>query len=91
MFFFQVYLPVKSVPKLTELLFLCVIGHLSKGYYTPDIDYFLAKKVQDHVDSYPYLLGLLCLLRQYPDPISQGLVEYLAQYTRSFVAEHTTK
>ena len=82
-------MPVKPSPKLIELIFLCVIGHLSKGYYSPEIDHLLAKKIQDHEDNYAFLLGLLCLLKQYPDPITRGLIEYLAQYARSFIADHT--
>ena len=28
-------------------------------------------------------------LKQYPDPITRGIIEYLAQYARSFIADHT--
>ena len=87
----QIYMPVKPSPKLIELIFLCVIGHLSKGYYSPEIDHLLAKKIQDHEDNYAFLLGLLCLLKQYPDPITRGLIEYLAQYARSFIADYTNR
>ena len=84
-------MPVKPSLKLIELIFLCVIGHLSKGYYSPEIDHLLSKKIQDHEDNYAFLLGLLCLLKQYPDPITRGLIEYLAQYARSFVADYTNR
>ena len=79
----------KPAPKLTELLFLAIIGHLSKISFTPEIDDLMAKKAQDHVDNHTFLLGILTLLKQYPDPITEGVVEYTAQYTRSFVAEHS--
>ena len=79
----------KAAPKLSELLFLAVIGHLAKVGYATEVDNLLAKKLQDHVDSHAFLLGTLCLLKQYPDPITRGMLEYLTQYTRSFVSEHS--
>ena len=79
----------KPAPKLSELLFLTVIGHLAKVGYTNEVENLLAKKLQDHVDSHAFLLGILCLLKQYPDPITRGMLEYLTQYTRSFVSEHS--
>ena len=85
--FFQVYINAKPAPKLTELLFLSVIGHLAKGVYVTEIDDLLARKLQDHVDSHCFLLGIVGLVKQYPDPVIKGLLEYLAQYARSFIAE----
>ena len=79
----------KAAPKLIEILFLAVIGHLSKVSMVNEVDNLIAKKVQDHVDNHAFLLGLLCLLKQYPDPIKKGVIEYLAQYARSFVADHS--
>ena len=76
----------KPAPKMTELIFLTAICHLSKLQYSAEIDNLLDRK--DHVDSHAFLLGFLCLLKQYPQPISRGFMEYLAQYTRSFVAEN---
>lgn len=79
----------KAPSKLTELLFLVLIGHLSKVSYVAEIDNLLAKKVTEHVDNHAVLLGMLCLLKQFPQPITDGLIEYLAQYVRSFVAEQS--
>ena len=77
----------KPACKLPELLFLTVIGQLSKGVYVCEVDNLMARKLQDHMDSHAFLLGILCLLKQYPDPITKGILEYLAQYARSFIAE----
>ena len=87
--FLQVYLTAKPGPKLTELLFLSVIGHLAKEFFAANAGGLMAKRVQDHVDAHPFLLGMLCLLRQFPQQITDGLLEYVAQYTRSFIADHT--
>lgn len=60
---------------------------MSKAAYVTEIDNLLARKLQDHVDSHCFILGILCLVKQYPDPVTKGLLEYLAQYARSFIAE----
>merc|ERR1712029_17595 len=83
----QVYCSAKPAPKLSELLFLAVIGQLSKCNYSLEIEDLLSKRLQDHVDSHAFILGMTCLLKQYPDTITRGILEYLAQYARSFIAE----
>lgn len=86
----QVYVTAKPGPKLTELLFLAIIGNLGKGVYSPSTGGIMAKRAQDHLDGYPFVLGITCLLRQYPKRISDRVIQYMAQYTRSFVAEQTS-
>ena len=44
----QVYCSAKPAPKLSELLFLAVIGQLSKCNYSSEIEDLLSKKLQDH-------------------------------------------
>ena len=83
----QVYCSAKPAPKLSELLFLAIIGQLSKCNYSGEIEDLLSKRFQEHVDSHAFILGMTCLLKQYPDTITRGILEYLAQYARSFIAE----
>ena len=47
----------------------------------------IAKRSTDVLDGYPFFLGLSCLLRQYPTNIKETVVEYIAQYVRSFVKD----
>ena len=78
----------KASRKVTELLFLVVIGHLSRSTFSPMVGDLVPQRNKDHVDSQPFNLGLICLFKQYPMPVTRGLLEYLAQYARSFMAEH---
>ena len=78
----QVYCSAKPAPKLSELLFLAIIGQLSKCNYSGEIEDLLSKRFQEHVDSHAFILGMTCLLKQYPDTITRGILEYLAQYAR---------
>ena len=47
----------------------------------------IAKRPTDMLDGYPFFLGISCLLRQYPTTIMDTVIEYVAQYIRSFVKE----
>ena len=52
----------------------------------------ISKKSQDpqtHLDGSVFLLGLSTLLEQYPKEVFKGVVAYLTQYIRSFVAEQS--
>ena len=52
----------------------------------------ISKKLPDpqsHVDGSVFLLGLSTLLEQYPKEVFKGVVAYLTQYVRSFIAEQT--
>ena len=42
------------------------------------------------LDGHPFVVGVACLLRQYPDDVFEKVVGYLAQFIRSFFVEHTT-
>jgi hypothetical protein len=44
---------------------------------------------QTHLDGSVFLFGLSTLLEQYPKEIFKGVLAYLTQYVRSFIAEQS--
>lgn len=50
----------------------------------------IAKRIQDGIDGYPFVIGLQTVLKQFhPDCVEQFL-KYLSQYTMSHI-ENTTR
>ena len=43
------------------------------------------------LDGHPFVIGVACLLHQYPDNVSSLVIRYLAQYVRSFYVEQTAQ
>ena len=43
------------------------------------------------LDGHPFVIGVACLLHQYPDSVSNQVIRYLAQYVRSFYVEQTAQ
>ena len=43
------------------------------------------------LDGHPFVIGVACLLNQYPDNVSSLVIRYLAQYVRSFYVEQTAQ
>ena len=85
----QIYVDGKPGPRLPELIFLVIISTLSKLQFSPNTGDLIAKKPNELLDGHPFAVGTACLLRQYPDEIFNKVVEYLAQYIRSFCVELT--
>ena len=50
-FQFQVYMNAKPAPKLSELLFLTVIGHLAKVTYTTEVIFYWLLRGSCHIRS----------------------------------------
>ena len=50
-FQFQVYMNAKPAPKLSELLFLTVIGHLAKVTYTTEVIFYWLLRGSCHIQS----------------------------------------
>jgi len=58
-------------------------------FFSNCIGGLIAKRSTDMLDGYPFFLGISCLLRQYPTAIMDTVIEYVAQYIRSFVKEQS--
>lgn len=85
----QVYVTAKPGPRLPELIFLVVIFTLAKLQFSSNAGELIAKRSNEMLDGHPFVLGVACLLQQYPDEVFESVVSYLAQYIRSFCVEQT--
>ena len=87
----QIYIAAKPAPKMAELIFIIIMTGLGKVSFMSGAGGLASKRVQDPLDGHVFGLGCICLLRQFPEAVGDGVLTYLAQYARSFAADASAK
>jgi len=81
----KIYITTKPVQDLALLCFLVTIAYLQKVQYSKALDGLICKRVGDGVDSHPFVIGILTLLRQFHSIETNRYLEYLCQYISSYL------
>ncbi|XP_014669948.1 PREDICTED: WASH complex subunit strumpellin-like [Priapulus caudatus] len=83
--FVKIYVTTKRLPYLALFVFLFVIGQLPKLQYIKSLGLLQSKKLTDHLDEVPFIVGTFTLLRQFHPENTNHFFALLGQFIKSTV------
>ncbi|EDO30084.1 predicted protein [Nematostella vectensis] len=86
----KIYVTTKKYPFFAMLNFLCVISQIPKLIYMKSAGTLVARKPTDQVDSAPFVVGMITVLKQFHSEYSEQFFACCGQYVRSLVEAAAT-
>jgi len=79
----KIYVTNKRVQVLSLITMLYVISQLSKLHYIKLLSGMMPRKINDPLDSTPFTIGLITILKQYHSEYTEDFIALIGQYARS--------
>lgn len=81
----KIYITTKKSQFFALLNFLCVIAQMSKLVYVKSVGTMVAKRPTDQIDSAPFVVGMITVLKQFHSEYTEQFLACCGQYVRSLI------
>ncbi|XP_073257126.1 WASH complex subunit 5-like isoform X2 [Porites lutea] len=81
----KIYITTKKYPFFALLNFLCVIAQMSKLVYVKSVGTMVARRPTDQIDSAPFVVGMITVLKQFHSEYTEQFLACCGQYVRSLI------
>lgn len=79
----KIYITTKRISHFSMLCFLFTISQLQKLQYSKPLCGLISKKITEPVDSHPFVIGMITLLKQFHSFETESYIALIGQYIRS--------
>ncbi|XP_020632450.1 WASH complex subunit 5-like [Orbicella faveolata] len=86
----KIYITTKKYPYFALLNFLCVTAQLSKLVYVKSVGTMVARRPTDQIDSAPFVVGMITVLKQFHSEYTEQFLACCGQYVRSLIEASAT-
>lgn len=86
----KIYIETKHFRNISGSMALLVMSQLSKFNYVQHISTLMGKKLTEHIDGMPFIVGILTVLRQYHIELLHLFIDEMAQYVISMAEYNLT-
>lgn len=86
----KIYITTKKYPYFALLNFLCVIAQMPKLVYVKSVGTMVAKRPTDQIDSAPFVVGMITVLKQFHSEYTEQFLSCCGQYVRSLIEATAT-
>ncbi|XP_065061996.1 WASH complex subunit 5-like [Rhopilema esculentum] len=88
--FAKIYVTNKRIPSFSLFNMVYVISQIGKLSYVKGLSSMMPKNLKDPLDSMPFTIGLLTILKQYHSEYTEDFIALIGQYARSSVEANAT-
>lgn len=76
----KVYISPKTITELDVVIFVLVASQMNRFLYVKSINGLSSKKLTDASDGYPFIIGILTLLRQFHESLTSRFLSHSCRY-----------